>query len=364
MKGMLCCIFNFAPLYRKSIYEKIDSLFDTQFCFADEVIKGRGTCGIEQLDMTMFRRPVRKIHNRMLLGKHPWRSGIMTLPLIRRYSTFLITGDFNWAYLPFLFLCGLCGKKVYAWGHGLKSLDRYDWAKRLFYNKLDGYFFYSEGGSRLMQTAGYPSEKRHVIYNSLIDKVIPHQNEQLQSDIYLQHFGNSAPVLLFSGRLTSVKKVDMLLEAAKHVCANVIIIGEGPELNDLKKTADEIGIGSNVWFYGACYEEKKLSELFYNADLCVSPGNVGLLAVHAMQYGLPVVSQDDFATQMPEYEAIVEGRTGLLFKRESLPDLERAVKMWLDLMQDREAVRRNCYEIIERHWNSTSQANILKAVLK
>ena len=36
-KKKLCCIFNYAPLYRKSIYTKIDEEFDAQFYFGDMI---------------------------------------------------------------------------------------------------------------------------------------------------------------------------------------------------------------------------------------------------------------------------------------------------------------------------------------
>ena len=46
----------------------------------------------------------------------------------------------------------------------------------------------------------------------------------------------------------------------------------------------------------------------------VSPGNVGLTAMHALVYGIPVISHSNAAAQMPEFEAITPGLTGELFK--------------------------------------------------
>ncbi|MCD8208289.1 MAG: glycosyltransferase, partial [Bacteroidales bacterium] len=350
MKGTLCCIFNYAPLYRQAVYRAMDDAFDVQFCFADEPIYGQGTQGIAQMDTSTLRRPVRKIRNRMLFGRHPWRAGFRFLPLKRQYSTFLVTGDFNWAYLPFLVLSRVLGKRVYAWGHGLKTATQFKGVKRLFYNLLTGYFFYSEGGARLMQEAGYPKEKCHVIYNSLTDKLLPKQNESLKSDIYEERFGNNDPVLLFSGRLQPAKKVALLMDAVSRLNAdglncNLIIIGDGPEREKLEALAGNLP----VWFYGECYDEKRLAELFYNADLCVSPGNVGLVAIHSMQYGLPVVSHSNFETQMPEYEVIVEGKTGTLFKDGDPDDLCRVIRVWLDTHKDRDEIRNACYKVISEH---------------
>ena len=42
-------------------------------------------------------------------------------------------------------------------------------------------------------------------------------------------------------------------------------------------------------FQGAVFDESN-SELIYHSDLCVSPGNVGLTAIHSLTYGVPVAT--------------------------------------------------------------------------
>ncbi len=368
MEGMLCCIFNFAPLYRKAVYTEIDRHFDAAFCFSDEVIHGHGNEGIASLDWSMFRHPVTRISNRLLFGKHPWRSGIMKLAVRKRYSVFLITGDFNWAYLPFILLCKICRKKIYGWGHGMKSFDKSARAKRWFYNRLDGYFIYGERGRQRMTELGFTAAKFHVIYNSLTDKVDRHANELLSSPVFHEHFCNSDPTLLFVGRLTAAKRPEMLLEAMRRLREsgldlNLAIVGDGPEADRLNALIHSYNLSDRVWMYGATYDEIEVAKLFYNAAVVVSPGNVGLMAIHAMQYGTPVISHGNFETQMPESEAIIEGRTGLTFKEGDLDDLCRAIRQWLDAADDRQQVREACYEVIESHWNSTYQIGLLKSVL-
>ncbi len=368
MEGMLCCIFNYAPLYRKAIYTEIDKNFDAEFCFSDEVIEGHGNEGIAPLDWSIFRRPVTRISNKMLLGKHPWRSGILKLARQEQYSAFLITGDFNWAYLPFILLCRIRRKKVYAWGHGLKSFDKNARARRWFYNHLDGYFIYGERGKKRMTELGIPAEKFRVIYNSLTDKVDRQSNKLLSSPIFYEHFGNADPTLLFVGRLTSAKRPGMLIEAMRRLRdngldLNLVIVGDGPEASRLKALIISCNLSSRVWIYGATYDEEEVATLFYNAAVVVSPGNVGLMAIQAMQYGTPVISHDNFETQMPESEAIIEGKTGLTFKEGDVDDLCRAIRQWLAAAGDRQQVRQACYEVIESHWNSTYQIGLLKSVL-
>ena len=144
---------------------------------------------------------------------------------------------------------------------------------------------------------------------------------------------------------------------------NLVIVGDGPEMQRLKEKACNTPFPSGVWFYGECYDEDRLAELFYNSVLCVSPGNVGLTAIHAMTYGVPVVTHDDFYTQMPEYEAIEEGRTGLLYHAGDFSDLKRAIRQWLVSGKSREEVRSDCYDVINCRWNSGSQIRIIKSVI-
>ena len=105
-------------------------------------------------------------------------------------------------------------------------------------------------------------------------------------------------------------------------------------------------ITNQVWFYGQCYDNNELSVLLFNVSLCVSPGNVGLTALHAMSYGTPVISNDDFESQMPEYETIIPNKTGLLYKKGDFQDLCNKIEEWLSLNIERDVVRQNCYALL------------------
>ena len=45
----------------------------------------------------------------------------------------------------------------------------------------------------------------------------------------------------------------------------------------------------------------------------VSPGNTGLNAVHALSYGTPVATHNNFNKQMPEAAVVEDQITGFLF---------------------------------------------------
>lgn len=363
MKKKLCCIFNYAPLYRKSIYQKIDEEFDARFYFGDMV------SDIARMDYGDFKRYPVTVRDRKLFGKLLWRRDICLLPF-KRYDCYLVIGDLSLSYFPFMILCHLLGKKVYAWGHGNKSLGgRTRWYVKWFYNHCDAFFTYSEGGKSRLIELGFQEQKLHVIYNSLNGGVQPQEQKAFSSDIMKRHFNNELPVVVFVGRLTKVKRLDWIVEARsrhaeKGVHYNVLIIGEGVESEVLKEMVHSKGLNDYFWFYGQCYNDEELSYLLYNADLCVSPGNVGLTALHSMSYGTPVISHDDFETQMPEYETIIPGKTGDLYVKDDFDDFCNRIDRWLSSGYDRETIRQNCYDIINGKFNSEYQIRLLKQVIR
>lgn len=356
----LCCIFNYAPLYRKSIYKKIDENFDCQFYFSNM------KSDIAKMDYNDFKRYPKTVRDIKIFGKYHWRRDILSLPF-KNFTHYLVIGDFTLSYMPFLILCHLFGKKVYAWGHGSKSFSgNIGWYLKWFYKHCDLFFTYSEGGKQRLIDLGIPQDKLDVIYNSLNSGVNPQLQLSYKSNLLQEHFHNEYPTLLFIGRLTKVKRLDWIIKAQsnhkeKGINYNVLIIGTGPERETLQNLVSKEKLKDCVWFYGECYDDKELSTLLYNADLCVSPGNVGLTALHAMSYGTPVISNNDFETQMPEFETIIGGKTGLLYRKGDFEDFCDKIETWLKDSPDRNIVRENCYAVINDRFNSEYQINLLKS---
>ena len=121
---------------------------------------------------------------------------------------------------------------------------------------------------------------------------------------------------------------------------------------------------NNEWFYGECYDEILISELIYNADLCVSPGNVGLTVIHSLSFGTPVITHNNFSNQMPEFEAIEQGVTGDFFEENSIESLEQIITKWLSFNPSKtEEMINRCYEIVDIKYNPNYQMSILSNVL-
>ena len=264
-------------------------------------------------------------------------------------------------------------RHVFFWSHGWygkeTALER--WVKRIFYRlPSGGTFLYGEYARRLMVADGFCPDRLFVIYNSLdYARQCALRPQPQQPTAYFHHFGNPNPNLVFVGRLTSVKRLDLLLQALAFCRAdgfdlNLTLIGDGEQEAALRRQATELSVEDRVWFHGACYDEAVNARLISEADLCVSPGNVGLTAIHSMTYGTPVITHDDFPHQMPEFEAIRDGVTGTFFHAGDARSLADAIRRWLSFHADRrEQVRQDCYDEIAARWTPQHQLEVLKSAL-
>lgn len=358
---------NIGSHYRAAIYLLMDKELGCDFCFGDHLDD------IKKIDYSVFTHKVTELHN--VFFKHGyWQKGMLRM-LREDYDTYILNGDSRcvstWL---FLFLKNLFypRKKAYLWSHGMlgKEGGLNKLVCRLHYALVNGAFIYNERSCKLLAESGVPAKKLHPIYNSLdYDVQLPLRQSIQPRSVYKDHFGNDYPVLVFIGRLTVVKKLDMVLEAVSRLksqgqMVNLAFVGDGVEKNNLEECAKWLGIQDQVWFYGACYDERTNAELIYNADLCVSPGNIGLTAIHVLMFGCPAITNDDFNHQMPEFEAIQEGVTGAFFKAGDSDSLAESIKKWFETHNDdREKVRQACYNEIDKKWNPHNQIKIFKEVL-
>lgn len=359
----LCIIYNFAQKYREGIYSLIEREYDCHWVFGDNKTDIKG------LDTSCF-KSVQFVENKILYGAYYYQKGVLSL--IRNYDTFLMLGELiNLSSWLMLISCRFFfpNKKMYIWSHGwygregiIKSM-----LKKIYFSMADSVFLYGNYAEKVARSQGYKKNNLYVIHNSLsYEKQMSIRHRLADSDIFKEHFGNNDYVLIFIGRLTKIKRLDMLVDAvsalnkAGRKC-NLVFVGDGTEKADLIRQVDELALNERVWFYGACYDEELNASLIYNSDVCVAPGNVGLTAMHSMVFGTPVITHNAFKWQMPEFEAIKQGVTGSFFEFGDLDSLVHCISVWLDENASRrDEVREKCYNEIDSFWTPYFQMKILK----
>ena len=267
-------------------------------------------------------------------------------------------------------------KPVYFWTHGLlnneKGIKAY--IRVLFYKLPSGLLLYGNHARNILIQKGFDPEKLHVIYNSLDYnnqiKLRDSLNEQellkLRANIF---YNPEYPQLIFIGRLTRQKKLHLIIETIEilqnqGLKVNLLFVGEGEEKQILEKLISDKGLDKNVYFYGASYDEAINYKLIASSDICISPGEVGLTAMHSLIYGTPVITHNNFNNQMPEFEAIEKDKTGDFFEEDNYEDIALKIKRWLRKHPDKEKVKKDCYSIIDLYYNPSYQKEKICNILR
>ena len=359
-------IYNFAQHYRTNIFTLMDKEMDIDFYFGDHYLD------VKKMDYSLLTHKVTEVKN-VHIGPLVWQKDTVRL-VWGEYDTFIVLGEpkciSSWVIL---ILSRLFGKHFYFWSHGWYG--REGWAKnlikRLYFGLANGIMLYGEHARRLMLKQGFPANKLTVIHNSLAyDEDMEIRKKLKPSSFYHDHFHNSFHNLVFIGRLIADKQLDMIIHAMlllreKGFQVNMTYVGDGTKRKELETLARKSGLEENVWFYGSCYDEVQIAQLLYNADLCVSPGDIGLTAIHSMTFGTPVITHNNFCYQGPEFEAILENDTGAFFERDNVEDLAKTIMLWFETHEeDREKVREACFREIDENWNPHKQLEIIKRMIR
>ncbi len=161
-------------------------------------------------------------------------------------------------------------------------------------------------------------ERGHVIHASWIDEANLLSAETAKSDWTTKGTGTSAPLrVLFAGRLTAAKGVDVMLEAidgaqTEGLAVHLDILGEGPLLDRCRAAAAAARRSTrvtllNVIPYGATFFERLRH---YHAVLVPSLSDEQPRIVYdAYSQAVPVLASNTPGLR----DCVVDGQTGMLF---------------------------------------------------
>jgi glycosyltransferase involved in cell wall biosynthesis len=301
-----------------------------------------------------------------------WQSKIIKTALFSEFDYLLLLGEMNvissWISI---FIAKIRGKRIFMWSHGIYGNESFiKKTIRLTFLKLANVIFLYENRAKLLlQQNGFNETSLAVVYNSLnydlYEKLYKRLLNSNKNDFITFFKDNSLPTIIFIGRLTKVKKLPILIESVRKsnqikIRYNLLIVGSGEDQTYLENTFRFLITDGWLHFYGNCFDENKTSELIYHSDLCVSPGNIGLTAIHSLSYGTPVASHSNFNNQMPEVEAIIDGENGFLFTENDSDNLANKIDNWFveNPNIDKDFIRK----IILEKYNPENQIRIFENI--
>ncbi len=314
------------------------------------------------------------------IGPFYFSRGLVRYVISQKPDGAIVHSPPNWiSIIIAAFILRIKGVKVFNWTHGiltnhknLKNRIYFVFYKYLF----NGLLLYGNLAKQNLINLGLNKEKVKVIYNSLDYKeqvklretLSENERQRIRASLFDSPNNDQ---LVFIGRLTVQKKLNLLIEAIKllkdeNIYVNLLFVGDGDQKKELQSQIDRYKIANQICFYGASYDETQNYKLLSSSDCCVAPGEIGLTAMHSLMFGVPVISHSDMNRQMPEFEAILPNVNGVLFEYGNAEDLKEQIKNMIKLIKAKSnlQMRKDCYKIMDEYYNPNFQVNLIDSIFK
>ena len=174
----------------------------------------------------------------------------------------------------------------------------------------------------------------------------------------LDKYAIKNPYCLFVGRLTRRKGVQYLLQALVKADVNCVIVGDGPERNNLMSLAKKQGILNRVTFTGFIPVED-LQRLYAGAEFFVLPSTaegVALTILEAMSSGLPVITADIPGAS----EVVLDGYNGFLVAPRDVEALSSKIQVLAKEREARKNMGNNARQFVIKNfsWRSIAEKTV------
>ena len=204
---------------------------------------------------------------------------------------------------------------------GLRKL----WYKLLYRNVV--VTTYTQKAAEIARLQGCAPERILVDYNSMdSDKLLAIRSslagsEGVWESDFLQRYGiRNRGFVLFAGRISAKKRLDVLMEAWKLLLRSMpdvqlVVVGSGPDREQAMQQARDIA--DRVVFVEGIYDTEELAKFYYLAAIVVFPGYATLSTHFAMCFGKPIICSQ----YGNEAEYVRDGLNGLVYEYGDVADL-------------------------------------------
>ncbi|MCG8482246.1 MAG: glycosyltransferase family 1 protein [Clostridia bacterium] len=176
----------------------------------------------------------------------------------------------------------------------------------------------------------------------------PNKRSEALKKKYCKH---GEKLLLYVGRVSPEKELDVLLDAAKilnekKVKYQLVVVGDGPTRKELESREID-----NITFVG--YKSGAELQTYYaSADLFTFPASsetYGNVILEAMASGLPVVSPNEGGIK----ENLIDGYNGLAFEKENPDSMVDKIIALIENDQLQQSIKKNAISYtFSRSWDS------------
>jgi len=167
---------------------------------------------------------------------------------------------------------------------------------------------------------------------------------------------NEQRIVISVGSLRPVKGIKYLIQAMsvlrqKNTKANLMLVGDGEERQNLEELVEELNLGDYITFAGEVPNEK-IPEYMVASDVFALPSlseGFGIVNLEAMASGLPAVVSN--VSGLPEI--IKDGENGFLVEPRNPLEIAKKIQLLLEDNKLRERISRNNKEKAKSYnWES------------
>ena len=155
-------------------------------------------------------------------------------------------------------------------------------------------------------------------------------------------------------RLVGYKRFDLAVQACSELGKKLIVIGQGPELEKLKKLAN-----SNVIFMGR-QPDDVVKKYMSECKALLFPGleDFGIVPVEAMASGRPVIAYKKGGA----LDTVVDNKTGVFFEEQTVESLKNAILKFEKMTFDKQEIRNHALKFDEKEFQRQIKEYVEKAV--
>jgi len=335
----IAIVVNFITTYREGFYQKLletEGLSVKIFCHEPPIRLNLPSIHKKFAPYVHLSKGKFFFGEKFVFSNLPWKE------LFFKYDVVYVEG--NLRYLSHAFLATilrLSGRRVVLWTmvHSFRN-NPFGLALRLtWYRLFKQLLVYSDAEASYLSAKGFNGQivgiNNGVDYDSILKEI--HNWTQVKLLEWRDANGlNGRKIFLSCSRLEKKNKFDQILlvlpQLIKHHPTLLwCVIGDGPERQALELQTKQLGLTSHVRFLGRIYAESEQAPWFLSSQLLAHPGAIGLTLLHAMAFGLPVVTHNVARHHGPEFSATVSGEYGLTHHEDVSEDIARSL---LELLND------------------------------
>ena len=306
MKKNVLIGYNFILHYRVPLFNRLSERYNVTVLHSGKKMAG---------NQDSYNEIITNVYK---LGPFFFQPGFLKEVFNPKYDVVISLFDVAWITTLLSTIFHPKKKKFILWGAWITGNNVANYVRVFFSKKVDANIFYTYQSLEDFVNRNVSKEKVFVANNTFdVGDMVPSYKNVLKNQI------------IFVGSLDERKQNDVLLKAFKNITPRIpqdivlTMIGEGSQLNQLKKIAEDLELNDRVAFLGKINNNDLLREQYKSAIASVSYGQAGLSVLQSLGYGVPFITKKN-AISGGEITNIINEYNGFLCE-DNIKSLENSL---------------------------------------